>query len=158
MTSFIGLALLTVVAQASTAPESCPAHPASQVDQRGDQAMGFSHQKTAHHFQLTKDGGRISAEVLSAEDLQTRDAIRSHFGHISQAFSAGNFEMPMFIHGRTPPGVTTMKRLRARIRYIREDTERGGQLVIRTTDADALRAIHAFLRFQITDHHTGDPG
>ena len=134
MTSLIGLALLTVVAQAPAPAESCPAHHASDVDQRGDQAMGFAHQKTTHHFQLTRDGGRIWAEALTAEDVQTRDAIRSHFEHISQAFGAGNFEMPMFIHGQTPPGVTTMKRLRDRIRYIPEGTERGGQLRIRTTD------------------------
>jgi hypothetical protein len=37
-----------------------------------------------------------------------------------------------------------------------EDTERGAQVVIRTADAEALKAVHAFLRFQISDHRTGD--
>ena len=45
-----------------TTMESCP-H-AAGVDQRGDKAMGFDHDKTAHHFALTADGGTISAEVL----------------------------------------------------------------------------------------------
>ena len=27
---------------------------------------------------------------------------------------------------------------------------------IKTTNPDALKAIHDFLRFQIEDHHTGD--
>src|SRR5262249_60623705 len=108
------------------------------------------------HFTLTRDGGRISAAALSADDFQTRAAIRGHMGHIAAAFRAGNFEMPMFIHGRIPPGVKTMKRLRHRIAFVSEYTERGAQVVIRTTDPDALAAIHAFLRFQISDHRTGD--
>jgi len=28
---------------------------------------------------------------------------------------------------------------------------------IKTRDSDALAAVHAFLRFQITEHQTGDP-
>ncbi|HXN40703.1 MAG TPA: hypothetical protein VN918_02860, partial [Myxococcaceae bacterium] len=31
------------------------------VNERGDVGMGFSHQKTVHHFGLTKNGGFISA-------------------------------------------------------------------------------------------------
>jgi len=78
-------------------------------------------------------------------------------GHIAQAFTAGNFEMPMFIHGQTPPGVPTMKRLRDRIAYRSEDTELGARVVILTRDPDAIAAVHAFLKFQIADHRTGDP-
>ena len=156
MTSLLGLPLLALLAQTPAAAGSCAAHHATDVDQRGDQAMGFSHQQTAHHFTLTADGGRISAAALSADDVVTRDAIRAHLGHIAQAFAAGNFEMPMFIHGKTPPGVPTMKRLRDRIHYRSEDTERGAQVVIRTADPSALAAIHAFLQFQIADHRTGD--
>ena len=76
--------------------------------------------------------------------------------HIAGAFSNGNFEMPMFIHGQVPPGVPTMKRLHAQITYVVEDTERGARVVIRTTNPDALKAIHSFLKFQISDHRTGD--
>lgn len=42
-----------------------------------------------------------------------------------------------------------MKRLRDRIQYRSEETERGSRVVLRTNDADALAAIHEFLRFQI---------
>ena len=47
---------------------SCPMHAEHQnassshaagVDARGDQAMGFSHQKSAHHFRLDPDGGGL---------------------------------------------------------------------------------------------------
>jgi len=148
MTSLILLSLLFGSA------EACP-H-AAAVDQRGDQGMGFDHEKTAHHFLLTSDGGAISAEALDAADVDSRESIRHHMAHIAGAFSRGDFAMPMFIHGRTPPGASTLKRLHARIRYQVEDTERGAQVVIRTADAEALKAVHAFLRFQISDHRTGD--
>ncbi len=138
-------------------PKACP-H-AAAVDRRGDQGMGFDHDKTAHHFSLTADGGTISAEALDAEDLDSREAIRQHMTHIAGAFAEGNFAMPMFIHNRMPPGAPTMKRLRQRIRYRVETTERGARVVIQTADAAALRAVHAFLRFQIAEHRTGDsPG
>jgi len=157
MTSMLWLTLLVLLQQAPAAGGSCEAQYASSVDQRGDQAMGFSHEQTAHHFTLTADGGRISAAALSADDVASRDAIRAHMGHIAQAFTAGNFEMPMFIHGQTPPGVPTMKRLRDRIAYRSEDTELGARVVILTRDPDAIAAVHAFLKFQIADHRTGDP-
>jgi hypothetical protein len=147
---FLGLA----PAPGAGEPPTCP-H-AAAVDRRGDQGMGFDHHKTAHHFSLTSDGGTISAEALDAADVESREAIRQHMTHIAGAFAQGNFAMPMFIHDRMPPGVPTMKRLRERIRYRVENTERGARVVIRTEDAQALRAVHAFLRFQIADHRTGD--
>jgi hypothetical protein len=138
----------------STTMEGCP-H-ASGVDQRGDKAMGFDHEKTAHHFGLTADGGTISADAVDTADVTSRDAIRRHMTHIAGAFSNGDFAMPMFIHDRTPPGVPTMKRLHAHITYTVEDTDRGARVVIRTSDPAALKAVYAFLRFQISDHRTGD--
>jgi hypothetical protein len=50
-----------------------------------------------------------------------------------------------------------MKRLRNVIDYKVESTEKGARIHIRTKDSQALRAIHEFLRFQISDHQTGDP-
>jgi hypothetical protein len=129
---------------------------AAGVDRRGDEGMGFSHQTTAHHFTLTGDGGVISAEALDPADTSTRDSIRVHFAHIALAFSTGDFDLPMFIHDRMPPGGDTMKRLSAKISYRTEDTPRGARLVIKTGNAEALAAIHDFLRFQIADHRTGD--
>ena len=126
------------------------------VARRGDQTMGFSHQRTSHHFALTGDGGTISADVNDTGDTSSLAAIRSHMRNIAGAFSAGNFEMPMFIHGRTPPGVETMKRLKGEIVYRAEDTPLGGRVVIRTRNDTAREAIHEFLKFQIEDHATGD--
>ncbi|MEO8025740.1 MAG: hypothetical protein ABI823_04680 [Bryobacteraceae bacterium] len=136
--------------------DKCPMAGHSAVDKRGDQVMGFSHERTAHHFLLYKDGGAIQVGANDATDTESRDQIRQHLGHIAKMFSDGNFEAPMLIHAQTPPGVPVMKAKRDKIQYAFEENERGGQVRIRTTDAKALKAIHEFLRFQISDHHTGD--
>jgi hypothetical protein len=133
-----------------------PAGQAAGVDRRGDQAMGFSHDKTAHHFGLTKAGGFISAQTSDPKDAASRAAIVGHFHHIAEAFKHGDFEMPMFIHDRVPPGVPEMKRLANEIDYAVKETPSGARVVISTGNVEALAAIHSFLRFQIEDHRTGD--
>ena len=127
------------------------------MDQRGDQAMGFSQSKTAHHFLLRRDGGSIEVEARDPQDEASRDQIRQHLARIAQMFEEGNFDTPMFIHAQTPPGVAVMKRLRSEIKYEFEKTEHGGRVRIRTSNTEALAAIQEFLRFQIEEHRTGDP-
>jgi hypothetical protein len=126
------------------------------VNRRGDAAMGFSHAKTTHHFLLKPDGGVIQVEANEAGAAASRDQIRRHLKQIARKFSEGDFAAPMFIHAQTPPGVSAMKRLKTEIKYHFEELERGGRVRISTNDADAVKAIHEFLRFQIQDHQTGD--
>ena len=127
------------------------------VDRRGDHVMGFSHEKTTHHFRLYSDGGSIEVSANDPKDDATIDQIRMHLSHIAGMFTAGNFDAPILIHDRTPPGVTELKRLRSEVRYQFEKTGNGGRVLITTGNAGALRAVHEFLRFQIADHRTGDP-
>jgi hypothetical protein len=126
------------------------------VVERGDHVMGFSHDKATHHFRLYPDGGGIEVESNDAQDTATRDEIRMHFAHIVKMFAAGDFSAPMLIHAQNPPGSATMKKLREHIQYKLENTERGGRIRITTKNAEAVRAVHEFLRFQIKDHQTGD--
>ena len=126
------------------------------VNERGDRVMGFDHEKTTHHFLLFKDGGAIEVTANSADDTESRDQIRKHLGHIARMFAEGNFKAPMLIHARTPPGVPVMRSLKAEIAYEYAETERGARVSIKTTNAEALAAVHDFLRFQIEDHKTGD--
>jgi hypothetical protein len=72
-------------------------------------------------------------------------------------FKDGNFSTPMLIHGEVPPGVPVMKSLKEKIAYTFETTDLGGRVRIATTDAEAIQAIHEFMRYQIKDHRTGDP-
>jgi hypothetical protein len=126
------------------------------MTQRGDEAMGFSHENTTHHFRLFKDGGAIEVNANDPKDTPSRDQVRMHLDHVARMFSSGDFNPPMFIHGTTPPGVPTMKKLRDEIQYVFQETNSGARVRIETPNAQALAAVHAFLRFQIAEHQTGD--
>ena len=118
--------------------------------------MGFSHDATTHHFRMAPDGGVIEVTANYANDKTSTEAIRSHLSHIAVMFGNGDFSTPMFVHDGVPPGVTTMKLLKAAIRYQYEEISYGGRVRIESSDPIALAAIHDFLRFQISDHQTGD--
>jgi len=126
------------------------------VNARGAAAMGFSQTETAHHFRLTRDGGLIQVEAKDPADAANRDRVRQHLAHVARMFAEGNFDTPMLVHARTVPGVPAMSRLKAEIVYAFEETERGGRVRITAKSAEALAAVHEFLRFQIEDHQTGD--
>ncbi len=145
--------------------QSCPMHKehmkeASQhqadVEKHGDEAMGFPHDKTTHHFRLYSDGGAIEVTVNDSKDSQNMQAIRSHLSHIVTMFSNGEFSIPMFVHDQVAPGVPVMKEKHAEISYSFEELSAGGRVRIKTPNPDALKAIHQFLRFQIEEHQTGD--
>ncbi len=155
MTKCLPILLLSAAAvfgqQSGDAPDR-----QSGVNSRGDHAMGFSHEKTTHHFRLYSDGGAIEVDANKAEDKESRDQIRMHLRHISQMFAEGNFQVPMLVHDEVPPGVPVMKRLAAQIKYEFQPTDGGGRVRITVKDPEALAAVHTFLRYQIKDHQTGD--
>jgi hypothetical protein len=130
--------------------------PHAEMNARGAQVMGFDQDKTTHRFLLHPDGGAIDIAVRNAGDTANRDAIRAHLPHISQMFGDGNFSAPMLIHDTNVPGTAQMAALKNRIRFAYVETAGGGRVDIITTDAEALKAVHEFLRFQIRDHKTGD--
>jgi len=135
-----------------------PQIPSSQqgVMQRGDHVMGFSHEKTAHHFLLYANGGEINVSANDPADKASIDQIRLHLSHIAKTFASGDFHAPMLIHDTTPPGLPTMTRLKDSIQYKYSETAHGGRILLSTDNPQAVDAIHAFLLFQIIDHHTGD--
>ena len=130
----------------------------AQMNARGEKAMGFDQSATIHHFYLYEDGGEIEVTVKDPKDKANLEAIRSHLPQIGKMFAAGDFSMPHFIHDENVPGSEGMKRMRDRIAYAYEDVPNGGRVRITTRFARALSAIHEFLRYQIADHKTGDPG
>jgi len=145
--------------------QSCPKHKEhmksssqhqADVEKHGDQAMGFSHDKTTHHFRLYSDGGAIEVTANDNKDSASIQEIRSHLAHIVTMFSNGDFSIPMFVHDQVPPGVPVMKEKRDQISYSFEEISAGARVRIKTTNESALKAVHDFLRFQIEDHHTGD--
>jgi len=163
---WLSLLAVPVVAQDAKPDDTmknCPMHDQHQpqshhavVESHGDQAMGFPHDQTTHHFRMFSDGGAIDVTVNDRNDKSNTDAIRSHLSHIAIMFGNADFSTPMFIHDGVPPGVTTMKLMKSGISYKYEEIPSGARVRIQSTDAIALAAIHDFLRFQITEHATGD--
>ena len=152
----IGLTFgLLSYAQQQKAPET-QKH-MDEMNKRGDQAMGFDHLKTTHHFILAADGGTIKVEANDVKDELSRDQIRMHLHHISMMFAEGNFEIPMLVHAENPPGAEVMKQHKSDISYQYKETERGAEVQISTANAEALQGVHDFLRYQIKEHMTGDP-
>lgn len=136
---------------------NCPMH-AAAVDARGDEAMGFSHEKTRHTFVVLDDGGAIEVRANDAQDAESVAQIRGHLQMIAKEFSAGTFTKPEEIHARMPDGVATMKDLGAKIAFKYEELDRGARVRVTTSDARGVEAVHQFMRFQIADHRTGDSG
>jgi len=143
---------------------SCPMHKQhmadaqhqADVEKHGDQAMGFPHDQTTHHFRLYADGGAIKVTADDPKDSASIEAIRGHLHHIAAMSANGDFSIPMFIHDGVPPGVPVMKEQQDRISYVYEELPAGASVRIIARNADALKAVHEFLRFQIADHRTGD--
>jgi hypothetical protein len=99
----------------------------AELRKRGAMAMGFDQEKTTHHFRLHEMGG------------------------------ASDFGKPFTTHGEEPPGVRTMQERRNALVFSYEDMPDGGRVRIVSSDAKATDAVHAFLRYQIREHATGDP-
>lgn len=182
--AILGVATLSFAAQQKDKPQkakeqkadpaTCPLHEQHMKEKKGAQAghehnfeemnkrgedargMGFSQSATVHHFLLGKDGGVIQVEVQDAQDRETRSIVRAHLQDIAASFSKGDFSIAQFVHNKEPDGVRDMQRQKEKIQYRFEETAGGGRVVISATEKKALRAIQDFLRFQITEHKTGD--
>jgi hypothetical protein len=154
MTRIAVAVVVMIAAGAVSARQAQDRH--AQMNQSGAQVMGFDQDKTTHHFYLYTDGGAIDVSVKDAGDKTNLDAIRQHLPHIAMMFGQGNFDAPMMVHDTKVPGTAELATFKDRVTYKYAETAKGGRVDITTTDAEALKAVHAFLRFQITDHKTGD--
>ena len=128
-----------------------------ELKRRGGLAMGFDQDKTVHHFLLQRDGGAIVVASKDPGDTAVIQQVRSHMREIAESFGQGTFDKPEATHGELPPGSAVMAANKQRISYRYDERVDGAAVVIATTDRKTLDAIHAFLRYQIAEHKTGDP-
>lgn len=118
---------------------------------RGKQAMGVDQYTSTHQFEAASDGGRIELQ-RDVDDSADVAQIREHLQGIAKAFSDGDFSTPAFVHLGDVPGAKVMAAKRTVITYTFRPLPRGGELRIRSTDAQAIAAIHEFLAFQRREH------
>jgi len=127
------------------------------VDGRHD-TFGMSHTQSTHSFRLFADGGAIELRATNSNDEATVAAIRGHLQEIGAEFVKADFSTPQFVHGYTPDGVAQLEKLGKHISYRYERVDGGGRIRITTKNAEALAAVHAFLRFQVIEHRTANTG
>ena len=151
--------LLLAVTAVPLGAQAKPSHEHTQHDsafaamqERGRRAMGVDQYTSTHHFDALPDGGRIELQ-RDHDDSVGVARIREHIREIARAFAAGDFSTPALVHLQQVPGTKVMAAKRAVITYEPRDLPRGAELRIRTTDPDALEAIHEFMSFQRTEHH-----
>lgn len=163
------LSLMFLISTAAAAQMDCPMHAqhmsgadgsaehGADVDHRHD-TFGMPHTASTHSFRLFADGGAVELRANDKEDADAVAAIRAHLKHVAGQFANADFSTPAFVHGTAPDGVASMERLRASITYRYEPLPAGGRIRIVTKSAEALAAVHDFLRFQVTEHRTADSG
>ena len=114
-------------------------------------AMGVDQYTSVHRFDALPDGGRIELQ-RALDDSAGVMRIRRHLRAIADAFAAGDFGTPAFVHLQQVPGTTVMAAKRSIIAYAVRDLPRGAELRIITRDPAALAAVHEFMAFQRKDH------
>lgn len=130
----------------------------AELQERGAsaEAMGVDQYTSTHVFEDLADGGRIELQ-RDADDPVGTEQIRDHLRLIVDRFAAGDFAIPGFVHDTDEvPGTPVMTERRDAIDYEFAELPRGGEVRIRTSDPEAVRAVHEFLAFQRGDHRTGD--
>jgi hypothetical protein len=127
------------------------------MQERGKMAMGVDQTTSTHHFDALPDGGRIEL-LRDVDDSLGIAQIRAHLRLIQHAFQAGDFSTPEFVHMQMMPGTAEMARKRDVIEYSFHELPRGGEVVMKTSDAQALAAIHAFMGAQRSEHHASGAG
>jgi hypothetical protein len=162
--------LVLLVAAPVTAQQKKGAHPDSvharhhardttfaALQARGLSAMGVDQYTSVHTFDVLEDGGRIALE-RAVDDAEGVEAIRTHLREIAEAFRAGDFATPFFVHDGEVPGTRVMARKKAAIEYVFRPLERGGEVLLTTRDREALAAITEFMRFQREAHRASGRG
>jgi len=160
--SLFGLSVLSAQHQTMPAGMSHEEHlrqlqKEEALKRRGALAMGFDQEGTVHHFLLQPRGGAIVVSSKNVQDVETVAQIRMHLREIAASFGDGLFDKPVATHGELPPGAAVMADRKDRISYRYDDRHGGGAVVMETDDRETLNALHAFLRYQIVEHKTGDP-
>ncbi|HEX6626694.1 MAG TPA: hypothetical protein VF105_01950 [Gemmatimonadaceae bacterium] len=152
----LSLGLLALSACATQKSASRPSDTSfAKLQQRGETAMGVNQYTSQHVFEPLPNGGRIVLQRKEA-DSTGEAVIRQHMRTIAEAFASGDFALPGFVHAmRDVPGTQQMRALRNEITYTAHDLSRGGEVVIATTNPQAVAAIHDFLAFQRMDHRAG---
>ena len=134
---------------------SAPAE--TDLNSRFSKALGIDADKISQHYYLVKNGGVIEFTSKDPADSATISAVQKYLEAQKDLFEKGKNETGSEIHGKVPDGVLTLKKLRNDITFFAVKTDGGAALRMFSVNTQARQAIQDFLKFEITEHKTGDP-
>jgi hypothetical protein len=150
----LGALAIAAFPVAAQTPAPKPDSGFGAIQQRGLAEMGVDQYTSTHVFDNLPDGGRVTLE-RDVDDSAGVAQIRTHLRDNAREFAKGNFLAPEHVHAQPVPGTSVMIAKRSVIRYTVTDLPRGAALDIRSSDPEAVTAIHQFLAFQRSAHHAG---
>lgn len=148
----LALFALTVVVYAQS-----PAGDADQeVNSRLSHALGVSLDKVTVHFYLVKNGGVIEFAAKDPNDSASIAAIQKYLQNQKDLWEKGKESAVTEVHAKPPESASTMRKLRNEITFYMAKTDNGAVLRMFSINEQAKNAIQDYLRFEITEHKTGD--
>ena len=151
-TSILAALLITVMlASAQTAM----ADPTQEMNARFSKALGAGLDKVALHFYLVKNGGVIELASKDPNDTGTIEAIRKYLQSQKDLWEKGKDPVTE-VHAKAPESANLMRKLRNDITFYTAKTDTGAVLRMFSINEQARDAIQDYLKFEITEHKTGD--
>jgi len=151
-TSILAALLITVMlASAQTAM----ADPTQEMNARFSKALGAGLDKVALHFYLVKNGGVIELASKDPNDTGTIEAIRKYLQSQKDLWEKGKDPVTE-VHAKAPESANLMRKLRNDITFYAAKTDTGAVLRMFSINEQARDAIQDYLKFEITEHKTGD--
>lgn len=151
-TSILAALLITVLlASAQTAM----ADPTQEMNARFSKALGVSLDKVALHYYLVKNGGVVELASKDPNDTGTIEAIRKYLQSQKDLWEKGKDPVAE-VHTRAPESANLMRKLRNDITFYTAKTDTGAVLRMFSINEQARDAIQDYLKFEITEHKTGD--
>lgn len=114
--------------------------------------MPFDLSKTRHTFQDRPDGGLQTVTANDPNDTVQVSLIRQHLQEEASRFARGDFEDPMAIHGKTMPGIDTLRSGSARISVSYREIPGGAAIGYYTNEDALIKALHRWFAAQRMDH------
>ena len=129
----------------------------NDVNSRFGKALGTDVEKIVQHYYLLKNGGVMEFTAKDPGDTSTISALQKYMNAQKDLFEKGKIDADAEVHSRVPDGVPALKKLRNEITFFAVKSENGAALRMFSVDNEARQAIQQFLKFQISEHKTGDP-
>lgn len=122
------------------------------VHQMSHHVMPFDMSKTVHVFRMTQSGGQQRVVIRDPADSDQVALIRRHLMHEMQMFRHGDYSDPASLHGSEMPGLAGMRANASKIEISYSELPDGAQLTFKTSDLQALTAIHRWFGAQLSEH------